>query len=127
MKLKNVLIVVNNMEHAKTFYKELLGLDVILDSEGNAVLTEGLVLQDASVWKESIEKEAILPNHAAELYFEEADIDRFVERLEGYREPVRYVSRLEELPWGQKMVRFYDPDGHMIEVRTPLEKQEGLL
>ena len=40
---------------------------------------------------------------------------------------IRYASRLEELPWGQKMVRFYDPDGHLIEVRTPWEKQEGLL
>ena len=62
------MIVVNNMEHAKAFYKELLGLDVILDSDGNTVLTEGLVLQDASVWKKSVEKEAILPNQSGKRY-----------------------------------------------------------
>ena len=33
MKLKNVLIVANDIERSKTFYKELFGLDVILDSE----------------------------------------------------------------------------------------------
>ncbi len=50
MKLKNILIVVSDMERAKQFYHELFGLDVILDQEGNAVLTEGLVLQEKTVW-----------------------------------------------------------------------------
>lgn len=30
------------------------------------------------------------------------------------------MDRLTELPWGQKLLRFYDPDGHLIEVRTPM-------
>ena len=32
---------------------------------------------------------------------------------------IRYTDRLRELPGGQKMLRFYDPDGNLIEVRTP--------
>ena len=47
MKLKNVLIVVNDMERSIRFYKELFGLQVILDQDGNVIMTEGLVLQDA--------------------------------------------------------------------------------
>lgn len=120
MKLKNVLIVVNDMEKSKAFYKDLFGLNVILDNEGNVILTEGLVLQDASIWKKFIEKDIIPRNHAAELYFEEADIQGFVEKLENYREPIQYVNRLMEHSWGQKVVRFYDPDGNLIEVGTPM-------
>ena len=120
MKLKNVLIVVNDMEKSKKFYKDLFGLDVILDNDGNVILTEGLVLQDAAIWKSFIDREIISPNHAAELYFEEADMERFVEKLENYEEPIRYVNRLMEHSWGQKVVRFYDPDGNMIEVGTPV-------
>lgn len=120
MKLKNVLIVVNDMEKSKAFYKDLFGLNVILDNDGNVILTEGLVLQDASIWKKFIEKDIIPRNHAAELYFEEADIQGFVEKLENYREPVQYVNRLMEHSWGQKVVRFYDPDGNLIEVGTPM-------
>lgn len=45
MKLKNIVIVVKDVERSKQFYKELFGLDVILDQEGNVILTEGLVLQ----------------------------------------------------------------------------------
>lgn len=120
MKLKNVLIVVNDMEKSKAFYKDLFGLNVILDNDGNVILTEGLVLQDASIWKKLIEKDIIPRNHAAELYFEEADIQGFVEKLENYREPIQYVNRLMEHSWGQKVVRFYDPDGNLIEVGTPM-------
>ena len=31
-----------------------------------------------------------------------------------------YVTKLTELEGGQKLVRFYDPSGNLIEVRTPI-------
>ncbi|MCR5605170.1 MAG: glyoxalase [Lachnospiraceae bacterium] len=54
MKLKNVLIVVKDIERSRKFYYDLFGLDVILDNDGNMILTEGLVLQDESIWKKFI-------------------------------------------------------------------------
>lgn len=119
MKLKNVLIVVDDIERSKRFYKDLFGLDVILDNDGNVILSEGLVLQDASVWKKFIEKDIVKQNNAAELYFEEKDIEEFAKKLEAYHEPIQYVNRLMEHSWGQKVIRFYDPDGNLIEVGTP--------
>ena len=119
MKLKNILISVNDIERSKTFYKDLFGLDPILEQEGNVILTEGLVLQDAVIWKETLGREVISQNNAFELYFEEMDMETFVKRLEEYGEEIRYVTPLTELPWGQKLVRFYDPDGNLIEMRSP--------
>ena len=49
MKLKNVLIVVKDIERSKKFYHDLFGLEVVLDNDGNMILTEGLVLQDKSI------------------------------------------------------------------------------
>ena len=46
MKLKNILIVVKDIEKSKQFYHDLFGLNVILDNDGNMILTEGLVLQE---------------------------------------------------------------------------------
>ena len=43
--LKNVLIVVNDIEKSIEFYRDLFGLQVILQNEGNVILSEGLVLQ----------------------------------------------------------------------------------
>ena len=46
MKLKNVLIVVKDIERSRAFYHDLFGLELILDNDGNMILTEGLVLQE---------------------------------------------------------------------------------
>lgn len=127
MKLKNVLIAVNDIERSIAFYKHLFGLDVILDNDGNVILTEGLVLQDARIWKDFVGNEILPQNNASELYFEEKQIEEFVERLERYgeelREPIQYVNRLMTHSWGQQVVRFYDPDGNLIEVGTPMQTE----
>ena len=121
MKLKNVLIVVKDIEKAKKCYHDLFGLDVVLDQEGNVILTEGLVLQDEAIWKNFIGKEIIPENNSCELYFEEKNIEAFAEKLEKYEPPVTYVNKLMTHSWGQKVIRFYDPDGNLIEVGTPIE------
>ena len=51
MRLKNVLIVVKDIDKSKQFYHNLFGLDTVLDNDGNMILTEGLVLQDEKIWK----------------------------------------------------------------------------
>lgn len=120
MKLKNVLIVVKDIEKSKRFYHDLFGLDVVLDNGGNVILTEGLVLQDRKIWESFLKKEVILRNNSTELYFEEYDLDAFVEKLERLYPRIQYVNKLMTFSWGQKVVRFYDPDGNLIEVRTPV-------
>ena len=82
MRLRNVLIAVNDMDMAIRFYKEIFGLDVILNQDGNVILSEGLVLQDAKIWKRFLDKDLIPENNMTELYFEETDIEGFVRKLE---------------------------------------------
>lgn len=121
MKLKNTLIVVNDIEHSKKFYKELFGLHVIADFDGNVILTEGLVLQDRAIWEQFVEREVAFGHHSAELYFEENEMDAFLNRLENCQFEIQYVNPLMEHSWGQRVVRLYDPDMHMIEVGETLE------
>ena len=37
MKLKNILIVVKDIEKSKQFYHDLFGLNVVLDNDGNMI------------------------------------------------------------------------------------------
>ena len=53
MSLKNVLIIVDNIDESIDFYEELFGLRVITRLEGNVIMSEGLVLQDVDVWYDS--------------------------------------------------------------------------
>lgn len=119
MRLKNVLVVVKDKERSKKFYHDLFGLHVVLDNEEKVILTEGLVLQDEKIWKEFLKEDVIPESNSCELYFEEPDIEAFAERLESFYPSVRYVNRLMTHSWGQKIIRFYDPDGNLIEVGTP--------
>ena len=120
MKLKNILIVVKDIERSRQFYHDLFGLELILDNDGNMILSEGLVLQDEKIWKNFLGRDIIPENNSCELYFEEADLEGFVERLEKLYPKVQYVNRLMTHSWGQRVVRFYDPDGNLIEVGTPV-------
>lgn len=120
MRLKNVLIVVSDMEKAVRFYKEIFGLQVILDQDGNVIMSEGLVLQDAKIWQQFLKKDLIPKNNMTELYFEEPDIESFIKKLNESDFEIEYVKELMEHSWGQKVVRFYDPDGNLIEVGTPV-------
>ena len=75
MKLKNILIVVKDIEKSKQFYHDLFGLELLLDNDGNMILTEGLVLQDEKIWKEFLGRDIISENNSFELYFEEKNIE----------------------------------------------------
>ncbi|MDO4487061.1 MAG: VOC family protein [Bacillota bacterium] len=120
MKLKNVLIVVKDIEKARQFYHDLFGLELVVDNDGNMILTEGLVLQDEKIWKDFLGKDIVTENNSCELYFEERNIEAFVQKLEKLYPSVKYVNKLMTHSWGQKVVRFYDPDGNLIEVGTPI-------
>lgn len=120
MRLKNVLIVVKDIEKSKKFYHDLFGLDTILDNEGNMILTEGLVLQDAKIWKDFVKKDIISESNSCELYFEERDIETFAQKLDELYPSIKHVNRLMTHSWGQRVLRFYDLDGNLIEVGTPM-------
>lgn len=115
MKMKNPLIVVKDMEKSKAFYRDVLGLRVVSDLGANVVLTGGLALQSEESWKDFISKELSFGGNDSEIYFEEDNFDDFAERLEKVN-GIEYVHPVKEHRWGQRVVRFYDPDKHIIEV-----------
>lgn len=121
MKLKNVLLVVKDIEASKKFYHDLFGLQVVTDFGRNVILTEGLVLQERQLWEEFVDEKVVPGGNAMELYFEDNDLDAFAEKLEKSPYKIRYVNRLMEHDWGQRVIRFYDPDMHLIEVGESLE------
>lgn len=118
MKFSNPMIVVSDIEKSKQFYYKVLGLKVVNDFGANVTLTDGLVLQTKDTWVNFINKqdsEIIFGGNAAELYFEEDNFDDFVQKINAI-EGINYVHFVLEHSWGQRVVRFYDPDKHIIEV-----------
>ena len=118
MNYKGTLIAVKDIAKAKAFYKSVLDLDVVMDAGANVELTGGVFLQTVDSWANFIHKlksEIIFFNNAIELYFETDDIDDVVEKLEAFAD-TEYIHPIIEHSWGQRAVRFYDLDYHIIEV-----------
>lgn len=121
MKLKNFLIIVTDIELSKRFYREIFGLETAADFGENAVLTGGLVLQEKTVWELWIGRDVSRGGCDAELYFEESDLDGFLKKLEESPFSPEYLNRCIEHSWGQRVVRIFDPDGHVIEIGETME------
>lgn len=115
MKYAGTLLAVKDMDISKRFYHDVLGLDVAADFGANVMLDGGIFLQTLDTWKQFIRTDDVtFKNNAGEIYFEEEDIDAFSEHLRSFE--IEYAHEMLEHPWGQRVVRFYDPDGHIIEV-----------
>ena len=121
MKYVCTVISVADIGTARKFYEELFGLEVYQDYGKNIAFSCGLALQQDFDWLVSIPKEKVLKkSNNAEVVFEEQDFDGFLNRLKEYPE-IEYLGEVIEHSWGQRVIRFYDLDGHLIEVGEDLK------
>ncbi|RJV74851.1 glyoxalase [Eubacterium sp. AM47-9] len=116
MKHVCMLISVADINAARKFYEDLFGLEVFQDYGRNVAFTCGLALQQDFDWLVDLPKEKILKkSNNAEIVFEEQDFDGFLNKLKEYPD-IEYLGEVIEHSWGQRVLRFYDLDGHIIEV-----------
>lgn len=116
MKYICTVIAVKNIKTARKFYEDLFGLELYQDYGINISFTCGLSLQQEFNWLVNLPKDKILNNsNNIELCFEEQNFDQFLEKLKEYPN-INYLSDVIEHDWGQRVIRFYDLDGHIIEV-----------
>jgi uncharacterized glyoxalase superfamily protein PhnB len=54
-----------------------------------------------------------------ELYFEATHIENIADRL--ILSGIKFLHTLHEEPWGQRTIRFFDPDNHLIEIGEPMD------
>ncbi len=121
MKYICTVISVSDIEAAKKFYKDLFGLKIYQDYGKNIAFTCGLALQQDFDWLVNLPKEKVLKkSNNVEIAFEESDFDEFLIRLKQY-ENIEYLDEVMEHTWGQRVIRFYDLDGHIIEVGEEYE------
>lgn len=90
MRYKNTVLIVQDLDRSKAFYRHILDLKVLLDFHGRVTLSSGIVLESYEIWKDLIHKDdndIVLLNHASELYFEIDDIDAFMIKLNEHNVP----------------------------------------
>lgn len=117
------LIVVNNIRISRDFYENVLNQKVQFDFGENVSFEGGFAIHLKSHFSDLISKNEnniLEKSNNFELYFEEENLDFFLQKLEEIGS-VEYIHGLKEQPWGQRVIRFYDPDKHIVEVGEPME------
>ena len=120
MEFKCMLVTVTDMERARKFYEDIFGLELLQDNDGNMLLSGGVALQRKDIWEKFLGRDVLPKSNASELYFEDPDVEGLVARVEQLYPETEFVNRLMTHTWGQTVTRFYDPDGNLIEVGTPV-------
>ena len=121
---QSCVILVEDIEKSKRFYKTVLGQNVINDFGRNIVFEGGL-----SIWQRDYalnlifqEKrtEIAVGGNNFEIYFETENLDDLYDRL--VKEKVEVIHSVMEHSWGQRGFRVYDPDGHIVEFSESMKK-----
>lgn len=121
--LVSSVLFVADMAVSRRFYEEVLGQQVLMDHGPNVGYKGGFAL-----WQKDHAGQMVFGGAApevvparkldAELYFETTSLDEVYGKLQANR--VEFLHALVEQPWGQRVTRFYDPDGHIIEIGEPM-------
>jgi catechol 2,3-dioxygenase-like lactoylglutathione lyase family enzyme len=118
----NTIITVKDIQESKKFYETILGQEIDMDLGKNVTFKSGLCLHERNHFEGLIKKD--IPNNkyqnSLELYFEATDIKMLEETLEELN--IEFIHKLTEQPWKQRVMRFYDLNGFIIEVGEPMEE-----
>lgn len=117
------VIFVKDIAASRRFYEDLLGQKVLFDFGENVSFEKGFAIHDANhisqlLFERPAQNTDQLGRDNFELYFEAENLDVVLNRLSDAG--VEFVHPLREQPWGQRVVRFYDPDRHVVEIGEPM-------
>lgn len=123
MKTASFLIAVKDVRKSVAFYEQVLDQKIKEDFNRNVVFESGLSILEYKLWATFIKKDITditFGSNNVELYFDEDNFDDFLVKLKTFKD-IQYVHDVEIFPWGQRTIRFYDLDHHIIEVGESMD------
>jgi len=124
LKLGYVILYVENLEKTKHFYEKLLGLELRNEFGTYIEFNTGTTILSFNTREGGREVTSLpIPNgvrkeQTFELGFVTEDVEGVIESLR--EEGVPILMEPVEKPWGQKVAYAEDPDGHYIEICSPI-------
>ncbi len=118
IKFHSPVLIVNDLETMKNFYLDVLNQEIDQDLGNCIILKCGL-----SLWRISNDYPIAgylgrtyddSGNKNFELCFETDDLKEVSIGLEKFK--IKYLHEVIDEKWGQKTIRFYDPENNLVEI-----------
>lgn len=120
MVFHSTVLFVKDIEVSKEFYSRFLNFSIEHDFGKNVIMSNGLSLWEIN--PEHIinkELETTIESNRFELYFEADNLEEISHKLK--TAGVKFLHFIEEEPWGQRTIRLFDPDNHLVEIGEPMD------
>ena len=115
MKYQGCLLAVKNISASKHFYEKVLHQKALMDI-GAHVTFEGFSLQQGYAELVGLAVDSVKEqSHNFQVYFEVENFDEVFAELKSIPD-LHWVHEIKEYPWGQRDIRVYDPDKHIVEI-----------
>lgn len=113
------LIVVEDIHRSRFLYEKILKQKVKVDHGENVVFEGDFAIHQKTHFQSLINYPIKRYSNNFELYFEEENLGEIESTLKEYN--FEFIHRIEEQPWKQKVLRFYDYDKNIIEIGEPIK------
>jgi catechol 2,3-dioxygenase-like lactoylglutathione lyase family enzyme len=117
IRFRHSIALVRDMEESKHFYRDVLGLAIVQDFETFVLFQNDFAIHRADLFYEYINK----PYHGEKMghdnvdfYLTTTDLDNVRDKLKDNQ--VMFIHDIKQMAWGEKVIRVYDPDGHILEI-----------
>ncbi len=115
MKYQGCLLAVKDISLSKEFYETVLHQNIVMDI-GVHVTFEGFSLQQGYAELIGVANDSVIEqSYNFQLYFEVEDLDKVYNEMKCVPD-LQWVHGIREYPWGQRDIRVYDPDKHIVEI-----------
>lgn len=115
VKYQGCLLAVKDISASKHFYENVLHQNAVMDI-GVHVTFEGFSLQQGYAELVGIAVDSVKDqSHNFQVYFEVEDLDKVYAQMKSIPS-LQWVHEIKEYPWGQRDIRVYDPDKHIVEI-----------
>lgn len=115
LKFYSPVIFVKDIRKARKFYTEVLGQETEHDFGANIIFKSRLSLWEINEKHEIAGIAGKSENGSTfELYFETGNIEEIAGKIKATG--AKFLHDIKTEPWGQMTFRFFDPDGHLIEI-----------
>jgi predicted enzyme related to lactoylglutathione lyase len=119
----STIVLVSDVPRSQAFYRDVLGLTVEQDHGTIVTFEGGFSIHDGpNLLGKTYKKPGAFPREPQghdniDIYFETDDLEGAFRAVTDSGADV--IHPIETQEWGQRVFRFHDPDGHIVEIGDP--------